>query len=339
MEHRQSSAVVSLRCPVGSGLRSTHGYYLDVPFGEILAHQATKPIAGDTSEMQLRDRYRARDLLPVSAGTVDRTMNDTGLAHLSAVDNQPECNCDAPRVPAMRTTTDIAMLCPAPTMAGKGLFFGSVCDGAVRSGFGADGLMAAAGVRAHPGGIRAGPWDVSCREVGADALCLPLWFLAFLCGWWGAREMLCLVRSREMSSAFPRAGARRMTELAPEEAVELLASVPLGRIGFSRRALPVIRPVNHLVEGGYIVIRTHVGSAVLRRSPVPEVVVYEADHIDLPSRSDWSVMVTGRAGQVADPLEVTRYQRLLVPWIDMGMDMDQVVKISMEIITGYRIGP
>lgn len=42
----------------------THGYYLDVPFGETLARHATKPIAGDVNETQLRDWYRPRDLLP-----------------------------------------------------------------------------------------------------------------------------------------------------------------------------------------------------------------------------------------------------------------------------------
>ncbi|WP_369243157.1 AAA family ATPase [Streptomyces sp. R21] len=75
----------------------THGYYLDVPFGETLARHATKPIADDVSETQLRDWYRARDLLPggietvIGADsalyeTVDRIMNDTGLVHLPAVD-------------------------------------------------------------------------------------------------------------------------------------------------------------------------------------------------------------------------------------------------------------
>ncbi|MFJ5841096.1 AAA family ATPase [Streptomyces shenzhenensis] len=75
----------------------TRGYYLDVPFDETLARHATKPIADDVSERQLRDWYRPRDLLPggietvIGAGsalheTVDRIMLDTGLAHLPALD-------------------------------------------------------------------------------------------------------------------------------------------------------------------------------------------------------------------------------------------------------------
>ncbi|MFI1415618.1 kinase [Streptomyces sp. NPDC020707] len=75
----------------------THGYYLDVPFGETLTRHASKPIADDIDERQLRDWYRERDLLPggietvIGADsalheTVDRIMNGTGLAHLPAVD-------------------------------------------------------------------------------------------------------------------------------------------------------------------------------------------------------------------------------------------------------------
>lgn len=75
----------------------THGYYLDVLVDETLARHATKPIADDVSETQLRDWYRSRDLLPggletvIGADstlheTVDRIMLATGLAHLPALD-------------------------------------------------------------------------------------------------------------------------------------------------------------------------------------------------------------------------------------------------------------
>lgn len=75
----------------------TRCYYLDVPFDETLARHATKPIANDVSETQLRDWYRPRDLLPggmetiIGADsavheTVDLIMLDTGLASLPAVD-------------------------------------------------------------------------------------------------------------------------------------------------------------------------------------------------------------------------------------------------------------
>ncbi|MEU7561858.1 AAA family ATPase [Streptomyces eurythermus] len=75
----------------------THNYYLDVPFDETLARHATKPLADEVDERQLRDWYRPLDLLPGGIETVigadstlretiDRIMLDTGLAHLPALD-------------------------------------------------------------------------------------------------------------------------------------------------------------------------------------------------------------------------------------------------------------
>ncbi|GAA2589653.1 kinase [Streptomyces roseoviolaceus] len=75
----------------------THGYYLDVPFAETLARHATKPIADEVGEAQLRDWHRPLDLLPggtetvIGAGsalheTVDRIMLETGLDRLPALD-------------------------------------------------------------------------------------------------------------------------------------------------------------------------------------------------------------------------------------------------------------
>lgn len=127
----------------------------------------------------------------------------------------------------------------------------------------------------------------------------------------------------------------RMIELGREESLALLAGVPMGRVGFTQRALPVIRPVNHLVDGGAVVIRTHGGSALLSNAGVDQVVVYEADEIDPQTRTGWSVMVTGPATPITAPLEVARYRQLLVPWIEM--DMDHVVRISAEIVNGYRL--
>ncbi|WP_425246303.1 kinase [Streptomyces sp. NEAU-NA10] len=76
----------------------THGYYLHVPFEQTLVRHATKPIAHEVGEADLRDRYRELDLLPggvetvVGADstlerTVDRIMLDTGLTALPALEN------------------------------------------------------------------------------------------------------------------------------------------------------------------------------------------------------------------------------------------------------------
>lgn len=126
-----------------------------------------------------------------------------------------------------------------------------------------------------------------------------------------------------------------MVGLSRNEALKLLGTVQLGRVAFTDQALPAIRPVNHLMDEGDIILRTHGGSALLGRALASEVVAYEADEIDPVARTGWSVVVTGTATRVADAGELARYQRLLMPWIDA--DMGQVVRIRPEIVSGYRL--
>jgi hypothetical protein len=88
---------------------------------------------------------------------------------------------------------------------------------------------------------------------------------------------------------------RRLEELSPEESIRLLGSVSLGRIVFTARALPAIRPVNHLVDGDYIIIRTDGNSPIISelKSEPGSVVAYEADTIDPAEHLGWSVVVVG----------------------------------------------
>ncbi len=131
--------------------------------------------------------------------------------------------------------------------------------------------------------------------------------------------------------------SRTLVELGREEALRLLASVAYGRVVFTRDALPAIRPVNHFVDGGVVVVRTRVTSRLtdtIRADPCV-VVAYEADDIDPVSHVGWSVVVTGLARTVTDPERVARYAELLRPWAD-GV-MDTVVAIEPTIVTGFRL--
>jgi hypothetical protein len=132
---------------------------------------------------------------------------------------------------------------------------------------------------------------------------------------------------------------RRMAEIGRAEALDLLASVPIGRIVFTRHALPAIRPVNHIVDQDDIIIRTHEGAALTaaaeQAGPSGVVVAYEADSIDPETRLGWSVVVTGYARLITDPAAAAEYQRLLHPWVDQ--DMDYTVRIRPDLVTGYRL--
>lgn len=122
------------------------------------------------------------------------------------------------------------------------------------------------------------------------------------------------------------------------EAIRLMGGIGYGRVVFTRDALPAIRPVNHFVEtDGRVIIRTRLTSrltSTIRADP-GVVVAYEADDIDPVTRTGWSVVVTGLARPVTDPLRVAHYERLLRPWI--AATMDTVVEIVPTIVTGIRL--
>ncbi|WP_405952527.1 pyridoxamine 5'-phosphate oxidase family protein [Streptomyces prunicolor] len=134
---------------------------------------------------------------------------------------------------------------------------------------------------------------------------------------------------------------RRTVEIDDAEALRLLGSVPMGRIAFTRRALPTIRPVNHIVDDGNIVIRTHEGAALTSRTLQADgpgvVVAYEADAIDPATHLGWSVVVTGYAHLVTDTRELARYQALLRPWV--RQPMDYAVRIHPDLVTGLLLVP
>lgn len=134
-------------------------------------------------------------------------------------------------------------------------------------------------------------------------------------------------------------GSRQLTELTRDESLRLLGTVPFGRVMFTMHALPAIRPVNHVVDDGHVIIRSHLGAAVVdvARKDGGTVVGYEADVIDPHDQVGWSVVVTGMARLVTAPLEVARYQQVLRTWVTG--EMDYVIRISSDLVTGFRLGP
>ena len=131
---------------------------------------------------------------------------------------------------------------------------------------------------------------------------------------------------------------RLLRELPRDEALRLLAEARMGRVVFTQRALPAIRPVNHAVVDGHLIIRTNLGSALASAVGGPgTVVAYEADAIDEDTRTGWSVVVTGMALLVREPAEKSRYEGLVEPWIDNSADC--VLRMHPDIVNGYRLVP
>jgi uncharacterized protein len=129
----------------------------------------------------------------------------------------------------------------------------------------------------------------------------------------------------------------RMEDLAESECLKLLNGHHFGRVAFVERAgaSPVIMPLNYLMHAETVVCRTDphskLGSA-LRDTPVS----FEIDGIDQRQRTGWSVVVSGRAQEIADPRELEEiHETPLLPWAPG--DRSQYVRITPELVTGRCI--
>ena len=128
--------------------------------------------------------------------------------------------------------------------------------------------------------------------------------------------------------------------LTAQEALELLGQVRFGRIVFTSRAMPAVRPVRHVVTAGQIVIAAGpelvLGSSSATTPGWPggeTIVAYEADQLDATGCSGWSVVVIGRARPVTTGAEAGLYRHLL-PVMTVP---DQLVVISADVVTGFRL--
>ncbi|WP_062347175.1 pyridoxamine 5'-phosphate oxidase family protein [Herbidospora yilanensis] len=126
-----------------------------------------------------------------------------------------------------------------------------------------------------------------------------------------------------------------LSVLSREECLRLLATTPIGRLVFTFRALPAVQPVNYVLDGETVVIRTAIGSR-LAAATRDAVVAFEIDDIDRETGSGWSVTVLGHARGVTAPEEVARLSALpLMPWAPSAFD--HFVTLSTDEVSGRRI--
>lgn len=119
------------------------------------------------------------------------------------------------------------------------------------------------------------------------------------------------------------------------ECLRLLASVPVGRIVYTRHALPAVEPVIFTLEDRHIVIRIE-PSGALFTAIHDAVVAFQSDHIDYVDHCGWSVSVIGDAREVIDPPEVTRLRGIgLESWT--AGENGCFIRISPGIVSGQKL--
>ncbi len=126
-----------------------------------------------------------------------------------------------------------------------------------------------------------------------------------------------------------------LEHLSRDECLRLVGQVPLGRIVYTRQALPAVELVNFTLDDGDIVIRTDSGGK-LAAATHGAVVAFETDSVDIAARTGWSVTIVGYSRAVTDGEEVRRLEQTgLDPWAPG--ERDHFIRISPTIVNGRRV--
>ena len=123
-------------------------------------------------------------------------------------------------------------------------------------------------------------------------------------------------------------------QLSRDDCLRLLASVSIGRIIYTRHALPAIELVTFALDQGDIVIRTD-GDGKLAAATRQAIVAFEADCLDA-QQAGWSVTAIGPSREVTDPQDRGRLQKMdLSSWPRRAQEL--FIRVSPEMLNGRRL--
>lgn len=124
---------------------------------------------------------------------------------------------------------------------------------------------------------------------------------------------------------------RPVTSLSTEESWALLTGRPVGRLATCVAGKPDMFPVNFVVDGEDIVIRTERGNKLLELT-INDQVAFEVDDWR-EGIGGWSVVCRGRAQEVESSEDLERAEGLpLQPWVRTIKTV--FVRIHVDVITG-----
>lgn len=130
---------------------------------------------------------------------------------------------------------------------------------------------------------------------------------------------------------------RHGLEILPlAQCLSLLRSRPLGRLAYLDAGQPTVVPVNHLVDGSAIVLRSLAGHK-LDAAVLNQPVAFQLDDHDPARGTGWSVLVRGTARLVEDPAAVARYAVELDSWAISDPEAATWIRIDADDISGRRL--
>jgi uncharacterized protein len=95
-------------------------------------------------------------------------------------------------------------------------------------------------------------------------------------------------------------------QLPVDACLKLPASVPVGRICFTRQALPAIELVEFVTEGGDVIVAADHDDPLGAKLAAGQVVAFQADDVDYRTGDGWTVSLVGRAREMTEVSELAR---------------------------------
>jgi hypothetical protein len=140
-----------------------------------------------------------------------------------------------------------------------------------------------------------------------------------------------------MTSTSRRFDHTGMQILDDPECLELLSSVPIGRLVFTMGGLPAVRLVNFALDGQTLIFATADGDKY-RAAERGDVVAFEVDAVDLDRHLGWTVTALGHLS-VIDPEEADSLRQglLLRPWAPHRNAY--LIRLGIESLEGRRLVP
>ncbi len=125
-----------------------------------------------------------------------------------------------------------------------------------------------------------------------------------------------------------------MQYLGDNECLRLLEASQIGRIAYNDEEGPIVLPVNHRMDGSYVLFRTSPKTALGQHLDHARV-SFQVDGFDEFNRAGWSVLVRGTAEYVSSE-ELPKYvSDLPDPW--PAGERTAYVRIRPSAITGRRL--
>lgn len=130
---------------------------------------------------------------------------------------------------------------------------------------------------------------------------------------------------------------RGIRELPTTECWDRLRSTRIGRLAVNNGNQPDIFPVNYVVDGEKLVVRTAEGTK-LAAAIATRRVAFEIDGLDEAGRRGWSIVVHGTAREPRSVEAVLHDHGLeLEPWASAGNQL-RFIEITPTRISGRAVG-